>query len=367
METTNELMSKTQYVETIIIGGGQAGLYVGYGLAKKRKSFLILDANHRIGDAWRNRWDTLKLFTPAFLNGLDGMPFPGNGHRFISKDEMADYLETYAKKFKLPVLTSMKVDHVSKQGSNFIIRSGDQYFEAKYVVVAMTNYQYPKIPAFAKEIDPSINQVHSKEYRNSTQLKSGSVLIVGAGNSGADIALDVVKKFKTWISGNEVGHIPFRIETTLARYLLIRLVRFVGHHVLTIKTPLGRKIRPKVLVSAGPLVRVKPKDLLDAGIERVPKVVGVQSGLPLLENNKVLEVQNIIWCTGYHPGFSWIDLPVLDEREEPLHTRGVVDKVPGLYFVGLNFLYAMTSDTITGMKRDARYIVRKILNAQSVS
>jgi putative flavoprotein involved in K+ transport len=351
-----------KHFETIIIGGGQAGLTVGYGLAKRGRSFLILDANKRIGDAWRHRWDSLKLFTPAYLNGLDGMPLPGKSHRFVSKDEMADYLEAYATHFKLPVNTGIRVDKLSKQENNFIISAGGQIYKSRNVVVAMSNYQNPKEPEFAKEINSSIVQLHSKEYKNQLQLKKGSVLIVGAGNSGADIALDVVKKYKTFISGKEVGHVPFRIETFIARYLLVRLVRFLGHNILNTSTSVGRKLRPKALVSAAPLVRVKPKDLTDAGVERVPKVIGVQNGFPFLEDKRVLEVENIIWCSGYRSGFSWIDLPVLGEREEPFHERGIVAKEPGLYFVGLNFLYAMTSDTVTGMKRDVRHIVKQILN-----
>ena len=349
--------------ETLIIGGGQVGLSVGYGLAKRNRPFIILDAGNRIGDAWRNRWESLKLFTPAYLNGLDGMTFPGERHRFVTKDEMADYLEEYAAKLKLPVQTGIRVDRLYKNGNNFIVSAGDRKYEAKNVVVAMSNYQSPKVPAFASEIDPAITQIHSKNYRSPQQLKKGNVLIVGTGNSGADIALETAKTHRTWISGRDVGHVPFRLETFVARYALIRLVRFVGHNILTTHTSLGRRIRPKVLSSGGPLVRVKPKDLSNAGVETVPKVVSTQNGLPVLEDNRVLDVQNIIWCTGFNPGFSWIDLPVLGEREEPSHQRGVVAKTPGLYFVGLNFLHSMTSDTITGMKRDVRYIVKHIVRS----
>lgn len=363
MKNQDQTKTESTFYETIIIGGGQAGLSVGYGLAKAGKQFAILDANERIGDAWRNRWDSLKLFTPTYLNGLAGMPFPGKQHVFISKDEMADYLETYAKKFKLPVHTGLSVDRLSRQDNHFLVSTGGKFFKAKNVVVAMANYQNAKVPAFAKDIDSSIVQLHSKEYRNPSQLNEGNVLVVGAGTSGADIALEVSKTHHTWISGKEVGHVPFRIETSIARYLLIRMVRFVGHHLLNTGTPIGRKLRPKALTSAGPLVRVKPKDLTDAGIERVPKVIGVQNGLPLLENNKTVAVKNVIWCTGYSPGFSWIDMPVLGEGEEPFHIRGVVSKEPGLYFVGLNFLYSMTSDTVTGVKRDAAHIVKKIIKS----
>lgn len=353
-----------KYYETIIIGGGQAGLSVGYGLLKKGRSFLILDDSKKIGDAWRNRWDSLRLFTPAYLNKLDGMQLPGNQHTLITKDEMADYLEAYAQRFKLPIQSDVRVERLYKQGNHFIVSAGDKIYQSKNVVVAVSSFQTPRIPEFAKEINPSVVQLNTKDYRNPSQLKEGKVLIVGAGNSGAEIALDVVKEHQTFVSGRDVGHIPFRIETAIARYLLIRLVRFFGHNILNTSTPMGRRLRPRLLHSGGPLVRTKPKDLTNAGIERVARVSSVKNGLPILADNRVLEVENIIWCTGFSPGFSWIELPVLDEKGEPFHKRGIIGSEPGLYFVGLHFLYAVTSATVTGMKRDARYIIKQIVNAK---
>jgi putative flavoprotein involved in K+ transport len=199
--------------------------------------------------------------------------------------------------------------------------------------------------------------MHSSEYKNPSQLREGSVLVVGVGNSGADIGLEVAHSHRTSIAGTERGAVPFRIETPIARFVLLRMVRFVGHHVLTIRTPIGRKLRPKLMAGAMPLVRVKPKDLVDAGIERVPRVVGVQDGMPVLADGRALKVANVIWCTGYEPGFSWIDLPVLDERGRPEHEAGIVPNEPGLFFVGLHFLYSMTSEIVTGMPRDAKRIV----------
>jgi putative flavoprotein involved in K+ transport len=347
-------------LETIVIGGGQAGLSVGYYLAKRGRSFVILDAHQRIGDAWRLRWDSLLLFTPARMNGLPGMRFPAAGDRFINKDEMADYLETYAAKFKLPVRTGVKVERLSREGKRFVVSAGDLTFEADNVVVAMASTQAPWVPPFAEDLDPSIVQLHSKEYRNISQLQEGPVLIVGAGNSGADIAMEVARHHPTWMAGKESGHIPFRIEKWVARHIGVRLVRFVGHHVLTVRTPIGRKLRPKLLAHAAPLVRVKPKDLAAAGVTRVPRIVGVKDGLPMTADEKSLDVANVIWCTGFRPGFSWIDLPILGDRQEPAHKMGVAIGEPGLFFVGLDFLYSMSSETITGMQRDARRIVRHL-------
>lgn len=351
---------ETQHTHTVVIGGGQAGLSVGYHLAKRGIPFVILDAHPRVGDAWRNRWDSLRLFTPSRYAGLPGFPFPGRGDAFLTKDEVADYLESYAQRFHLPVKNGVKVDSLSKEGQRFVTTAGDLRFESANVVVAMANYQVPRVPDFARELDPAVVQLHSHDYRNPSQLRDGGVLVVGVGNSGADIGLEVAQSHPTWMSGKESGHIPFRIETFLASNFLVRLVRFVGHHVLTVSTPIGRKVRPKLLSNAAPLVRVKPQDLIDAGIERVPRVVGVQSGRPLLANDRTLDVNNVIWCTGYHPGFAWIKMPIFGEDARPVHERGIVHGMPGMYFVGLHFLYAMSSASLIGVSRDAERVVKAL-------
>ena len=349
-----------EHVQTVVIGGGQAGLATGYYLARQGLPFVILDAHSRVGDAWRTRWDSLRLFTPARYNGLPGMRYPASGGSFITKDEMADYLESYAARFELPVQTDARVDCLTRAGERFRVTAGGRAYEADQVVVAMASYQKPRVPEFAPDLDPEVVQLHSSQYRNRTQLREGDVLIVGAGNSGADIAMDVVPHHHTWMAGTHPGHIPFRIEPFIARNGAIRMVRFVGHHVLTVKTPLGRKVRPTFVAKGSPLVRVKPKDLVAAGVERVPRVVNTVGGLPQLEDGRVLDVANVIWCTGYRPGFSWIDLPVFEGAGEPRHERGVVPSEPGLYFVGLDFLYAATSDTVTGVSRDAKHVVKAI-------
>jgi putative flavoprotein involved in K+ transport len=352
--------NKVTRVNTVIIGGGQAGLAMGYHLAKRGQVFVILDANKRVGDAWRNRWDSLRLFTPARYAGLPGLRFPARGDSFPTKEQTADYLADYAQQFHLPVRNEISVDRLAKEGDRFVMTAGQQRFESENVVVAMSNYQVPRVPSFACELAPDIVQLHSHEYRNPSQLREGGVLVVGVGNSGADIAVEVVRSHPTWISGKESGHIPFPIESAVSRFFLVRLVRFMGHHILTVRTPIGRKLRPQLLTKATPLVRVKPHELTDAGITRVPRVTGVKNGLPLLADGRTPDVKNVIWCTGYHHGFPWIDLPIFGENGEPAHDRGVVEKVPGMYFVGLHFLYSMTSATLLGVGRDAERIAGTI-------
>jgi putative flavoprotein involved in K+ transport len=352
---------RTERIDTVVIGGGQAGLSVGHHLQRQGVPFVILDASARVGDAWRNRWDSLRLFTPARFSSLDGMPFPADPHSFPTKDAMGDYLETYARHFQLPVRNGVRVERLSRLGHRFLVVAGDKQFEADNVVVAMAGWQRPRVPAFASELHPRIVQIHSFDYRNPSQLQPGGVVVVGAGNSGAEIALDVVPGHETWLSGPDTGHVPFRIDGLAARLLLVRLVlRVVFHRILTVKTPIGRKARAKMLHRGEPLVRTKPQDLLAAGVKRVPRVVSVANGLPVLEDGRVLDVANVIWCTGFHSGFSWIDLPVFDGNGDAKHDSGVVTSEPGLYFVGLKFLYAASSSALHGVGRDAARIADRI-------
>ena len=356
-----DLESEAEHVGTVVVGGGQSGLSVGYHLAQCGLEFVILDANERIGDAWRRRWDSLRLFTQARYSGLPGMPFPAPRTSYPTKDEMADYLEAYAARFELPIRTGIRVDRLSKVGDRFLVSAGDRSFEAENVVVAMSSHESPWVPPFAPELDRDVVQLHSAEYRNPSQLREGGVLVVGAHDSGAEIALDVASRHPTWLSGRDPGHVPFRIETTIGRRLGVPLVMFMFHHVLTVNTPIGRRVRPKLLRQAGPVVRIKPKDFAAAGIERVPKVVGLRNGLPVLEDQRILQVANVIWCTGFRPDFSWIEVPALGEDEiEPNHRRGIVAAEPGLYFVGLFFLYAASSGLVGGVGRDAEHVVEAI-------
>lgn len=355
-------LREPERVQTLVIGAGQAGLSVGYHLARRGLPFLILEANQRVGDSWRSRWDSLRLFTPARFDGIAGMPFPAPRHAFPTKNEMAEYLESYAAHFALPVRTGVAVDRLAREGDRYVVTAGDRCFEAEHVVVAMATYQRRRVPPFAAELDPGIVQLHSSDYRNLAQLREGGVLIVGAGNSGAEIALEVARAgHPTWLSGRDTGQIPFRINGLAARMGLLRVVfRFVFHRVLTVDTPIGRKVRPKVVGQGAPLIRVKHRDLAAAGVERVPRTAGVRNRMPVLSDDRVLDVANVIWCTGFHPGFSWIDLPVFGSEGGPVQRRGVVPGQPGLYFVGLHFLYAMSSTMIHGVGRDAEHVAAAI-------
>jgi putative flavoprotein involved in K+ transport len=351
--------ARVESFETIVIGGGQAGLSVGYYLKKRGRQFVILDANRQIGGSWRTRaWDSLRLFTPARYDGLPGWSFPAPGWSYPSARETADYLEAYAARFELPVRTGMKADRLTRDGDRYVVECGGHRLEAGNVVVATGFYGKPFVPDFAPELDPRVVQMHSSEYRDPSQLRPGGVLLVGAGNSGADIGLEVSATHPTWLSGRDKGQIPFRIGTRKDR-LALPILWFIASHVLTTKTPIGRKARPHVLAEGAPLIRVKSEDLLAAGVERVPKTIGVSEGLPALEDGRVLDVANVIWCTGFREDYSWIDLPVFGDDGEPMLERGVANE-RGLYFVGRDFQYSFVSENVGGVRMDAKYIAKHI-------
>ena len=354
----------SDHLDVVVIGAGQAGLSMGYHLARQGRRFVILDERERVGDIWRSRWDSLRLFSPARYDGLPGMPFPAPKHTFPTRDQLADYLEAYAARMALPVRTGTRVDGIWPAGGGrdgFVITSGEQRFEADQVVVATGADEHPSVPPFASELNPGIIQLHSSDYRNASQLQPGDVLVVGAGNSGAEIAIEAAREHRTLLSGRDVGHVPFRIDRSHARPLF-PVLWFVANRVLTFDTPAGRKVGPLVRSGrGGPLVRVKPSDIVAAGVERATaRVAGVRDGKPVLDDGRVLAVANVIWCTGFRSEFGWIHLPAFDDRGYPKHQRGVVADVPGLYFIGLPFLHAFGSMLVGGAARDAAYLAGQI-------
>lgn len=353
----------TKHVDTVVIGGGQAGLTAGYYLSRHGRSFVILDENERVGDSWRKRWDSLRLFTPATFSHLPGRKLPHSNWEFPTKDELADYLESYAKEFELPVETGLAVDRLSKEDGRFVISAGEARYEAEDVIVATGAFRIPKTPSFAAELDPRIMQLHSCEYRNPSQLQDGNVLLIGAGNSGAEIAFELAPMRRTLLAGKNNGQIPVK-HGTLRAIPFFRLFRFLGHRVLRVDTAIGRKVGPKLVAKGDPLIRRKEKDLAAVGVERVSRVVGIEDGLPKLEDGRVLNVANVIWCTGFRTDFNWIDLPVFDDDGQPMHYRGVVESEPGLYFLGLIFQYSFSSDVLPNRGRDAKYIAKHIATRQ---
>jgi putative flavoprotein involved in K+ transport len=355
--------------ETVIIGGGQAGLAAGYHLTKRGRFCVILDAEERVGDSWRKRWPSLRLYSPARVDGLPGMEFPAPPNSYPTGYEMGDFLEAYAQRFQLPVRSGIAVDGVERVGTGYAVTAGHRRFDADNVVIAtgVFQHEHPVIPDFAGELDPSIRQLHSADYRSHEQLAEGSVLVVGAAHSGGDIAYEVARAgFPTVLAGPDTGQIPFDIEGRLAPFVW-PVMKFAATRVLTVSTPMGRKAKTKIRSHGGPLLRVKRADLEAAGVERVhDKVVGVENGKPVLADGRVVDVANVVWCTGFRNDYGWLRFPVPTEDDGyPAQKRGAVPSSPGLYFVGMPFLHSFSSMLILGAGRDAKRVVKDIVSRRS--
>jgi len=351
---------KTERIDTVVIGGGQAGLAAGYYLTQQKRDFVILDAHDQAGDSWRKRWDSLRLFTPTGFNDLPGMPFPQSANRFPTKDEMADYLESYMARFQLPMLFNTKVNELARECDTYLIAAGTLRLKANHVIVATGAHPTPRVPVFASQLDPTINQFHSVAYRNPSQLRYSAVLVVGAGNSGVEIALELASRHAVWLAGRDTGFIPanygkfsYELGVILFKTLMRRL---------TVDTPPGRWIvkRAREFTGGHPVVGIAPEDLLRAGMERVPHVTDVNNGKPVLEDGRVLDVANVIWATGFMRDYRWIKLPIFDAKGDPIHHRGVVQTEPGLYFTGLPFQSSVLSGLVAGADVDAKYVAKQI-------
>jgi putative flavoprotein involved in K+ transport len=357
--------TRVERYDTLVIGGGQAGLAVGQQLAARDADFIILDAERSVGDVWRRRWDSLRLFTPAEYSGLPGMPFPAPTAHLPDKDEVADYLERYAERFDLPVRVDTRADSLGWDGQRYVVRAADTRFEADNVVVATGPFQRPRMPAVAAQLTPEISQIHSSDYRSPFDLPDGPALVVGAGNSGAQIALELARFRTVWLAGPDTGHLPRRL---LGRDLFDWIWPLMTR--ATADTRFGQRLRARAARGGDALIGIPERTLADGGIVRVGRLTEVRGGLPVCPSARgrdrdgrgdVLQPRVVIWCTGFAPDYAWIDLPVFDERGVPRHRRGVVTEAPGLFFVGLRFQHRMTSSLLGGVGADAAFIAEQVV------
>ena len=324
---------------------------------------MVLDHNQRVGDNWRQQWDSLRLYSPARFDGLPGMAFPADPWTFPTKDDVAAYLEAYAGRWDLPVRPGIRVTGLAQAGNGgFVVTTDAGMLHCDNVVVATGTFgRTPSIPDFGPDLDSSILQLHSSEYRRPGQLRDGPVLVVGASHSGADIAYELAATRPTILVGRDCGEIPLRLDSRLIP-VLFTLLMFAWRHLLTRRTPIGRKEMAAVRFHGGPMLRIKRADLVERGVVRnESRVKGVRDGLPLLADETTVAVANVIWATGFRQTFDWIDLPILDSDGWPREHRGVADDVPGLYFCGLSFQYAFSSMLLAGAGRDAEHVTRHII------
>jgi putative flavoprotein involved in K+ transport len=351
-------MSSTERYNTIIIGGGQAGLASGYYLKQRGDHFVILDENARIGTAWRARWDSLRLFTPSFNNHLPGMKFPKPDLYFPTKDETADYLEAYAGRFSLPIQFGVKVDHLQRNEAGYQLTAGENNYHARNVIIATGAFYTPYRPSLSQHIAQGIHQMHSVDYHNPGDIPVKTVLVVGAGNSGAEIAIELAQSGRTvWLAGRDVGRIP---ADKLGKFFGGRPYWWFMRHVMTVDTPLGKRMKSAVFNHGNPLIRTSREDVVKAGVELIPRLVESQDDIPHAEDGCVIAADGIVWATGFRPDYQWINLPIFDQSGQVMHTRGVVPRSLGIFFVGLHFQSGLTSALLGGVGQDAQFITSQI-------
>ncbi len=339
----------------VIIGAGQAGLALGRELSVRGVQFTMLDAGSAVGQSWRDRWDSLTIFTPAKYSSLPGRALHGPPHQSPTKDDVAAYLTAYAEQFALAVRSGVHVSRVSSSQGRYLLETSAGPIEADVVVVATGPNTRPFIPAAAGTLDATIVQLHSSDYRNPSSVPEGDVLVVGAGTSGTQLALELSASHRVTIAGRPTPPIPPRVSRLFGA-IQWRII----NTVLTRSTPMGRKAARGFFGRGAPLIGVGVPDLVKAGVQRVGRFTGTQDGMPVVDGAGVLEPSSIIWATGYRPDFGWIDEVALDQAGWPDTERGVAVDAPGLFFVGMPFQYAVSSGLLGGVARDAAYVAARI-------
>lgn len=336
--------------QTVVIGAGQAGLATGYYLKKARQSFVMLDKNEKVGDEWKNRYDSLVLFSPRMYSALPGLQIKGDPNGFPDKHEMVQYLQQYAQKFQLPLRLQTKATRVWKENGHFHIQTNNQVYKAENVIVASGPFQTPKIPFFSQNLSPDIKQLHSSQYKNPADLLEGNVLIVGGGNSGAQIAVEISGKRDTYLSaGDRMKFLPLKIGAKSIFWWLEKAgILNASRH-----SWMGRKIQ----ASGDPIFGLELKKAMASGeiISKSKAVAGEKRHIQF-QDQTWLEVQNIIWATGFAPDYSWLDIQgVLNKEGKPVHQRGIT-QIKGLYFIGLPWQHRRGSALLYGVGKDAQYI-----------
>jgi len=339
-------------LDVIVVGAGQAGLAMGYFLARQGRRFAILDGADSIGAAWRDRWDSLVLFTPRRYDGLPGLAFPGDPDGYPTRDEVIAYLERYAATFELPVELGSTVRSLQVVDGHFVAELEDRRLEADQVVVATGPFQVPRVPALAEGLAPEVFQTHSTGYRRPDDLPEGTVLVVGGGNTGFQIAKELSATRRVQLSvGSRQKPLPQRL---LGRDLFWWLTK-LGLLRKTVDSRIGRRMRERDV-----LVGSSPRELKRRfGVPLRPRLVGASGRTAGFADGSELDVDAVVWATGFRSDYSWIDLPVADPDGRVLHRRGVTD-TPGLYFLGLTWQHTRGSALLGWVKDDAEFVVERI-------
>jgi putative flavoprotein involved in K+ transport len=339
-------------LDVVVVGAGQAGLAMGWHLQRLGASFVILDGAPEVGHSWRTRWDSLRLFTPARYDCLPGMPFPGDPDHHPTKDEVADYLRDYAAAFDLPVRLGMPVSRLSRHGGRFVVETPSATFEAAQVVVATGPFQVPSVPAVAAGLDAGVVQLHSSRYRNPGQLPEGPVLVVGGGNSGLQIALELAPtRPVTLAMGDPTTMLPQRL---LGRDIFWWLTK-TGLISKPADSRLARRMRARGELVIG--TRLTDLDL--HGVERCGRVTAADGRVVRTADGREFEPASVVWATGFRSDWSWVDVPEVVVDGAVRHRRGVTE-VPGLYFIGLPWQHSRGSALLGFVQHDAAFLADQV-------
>ena len=339
-------------VDVIVVGAGQAGLAIGWYLARLGLRFQVLEASAELGRSWRSRWDSLTLFTPAQYDALPGMPFPAPADTYPTKEPVADYLRAYADAFRLPVRLNSRVTSLSRSGDGFEVRTADETFSARRVVVATGPFQIPFVPPAAGGLDSAVTQLHSADYRNPQALPDGPVLVVGGGNSGLQIAEELSASRRVDVS---IGTSPPMLPQRLAGRDLFWWLTRLGLMRVPAESRLGRRVQARGEFVIG----TSRRQLKRAGVTFRPRLVGADGRTVRFADGSTLDVGVVVWATGYRSDYSWISVPGVVRNGRVAHRRGVTD-VPGLYFLGLSWQHTRGSALLGFLDEDARHIADRI-------
>jgi putative flavoprotein involved in K+ transport len=351
LHATDAPAERPEHVEVLVVGAGQAGLAVGWHLREQGiRSFLLLDAGPEVGHVWRSRWDSLRLFTPAEYDGLPGMAFPAPAGTYPTKDEVADYLRGYAAVFELPVRLNTRVTRLRKSGDTFVAETSTGTVTAGQVVIATGPFQTPVIPRLARGLAPDVVQVHSADYRNPDQLPDGPVLVVGAGNSGLQIACELASAGSRPVTVAVGTRPPMLPQRFLGRDLFWWLTR-LGLITRTADSRLARRMRTKGDLVIG----TRWRDLARRGIQVRPRLDDLDLTTAMFADGSVSEVAAIVWATGFRTDYSWLDIPGAVVDDTVANERGIT-RVPGLSIVGLPWLHTRGSALLGFVKDDAAWL-----------
>jgi putative flavoprotein involved in K+ transport len=349
--TEHRRAAETERHEVAVVGGGQAGLAIGYVLKQQGRDFTILEAADTPASAWRERWDSLRLFTPARRNGLPGRPFPGDPDRYPGRDEVVAYLTDYARELDLPVELDSRVRAVRGTGGGYVVELDDRAIAAEQVVIATGPFQVPVVPDFAERLDPAVVQLHSSAYRNPQQIPDGPVLVVGGGNTGYQIAEELAATHTVHLSlGARQTPLPQRIlDRDLFTYL-----EALGLMRVAVTSRLGSRLQHRET-----LIGSSPRAARRQGIRLHGRTVGVSGREVRFADGATMSLAAVIWATGYRLDHSLVDAPVFDSAGALVHERGVTTS-EGLYFLGLPWQHTRGSALLGWVKDDAEFVAHGI-------